>query len=65
MLMVVPCAPASCRSGCRRKRDNLRRLLGTALPQMKAVHETFDERRLAVVGLHASFEHHGAMTLAS
>jgi hypothetical protein len=36
--------------------------VGTAIPQMKKVHELFDQRRLAVVGLHSVFEHHDAMT---
>jgi hypothetical protein len=36
--------------------------VGTAIPQMKKVHEIFDQRRLAVVGLHSVFEHHDAMT---
>jgi hypothetical protein len=33
-----------------------------ALPQMMKVRELFDEREVAVVGLHTVFEHHDAMT---
>jgi len=33
-----------------------------AIPQMKKVHETFAQDRLALIGLHTVFEHHEAMT---
>ena len=33
-----------------------------ALPQALRVHATFPQERVAVVGLHAVFEHHAAMT---
>lgn len=33
-----------------------------ALPQMMKVREQFDERDVAVIGLHTVFEHHEAMT---
>jgi hypothetical protein len=33
-----------------------------AIPQMKKVHETFAQDRLALVGLHTVFEHHEVMT---
>jgi hypothetical protein len=33
-----------------------------ALPQMMKVRELFDQREVAVVGLHTVFEHHEAMT---
>jgi hypothetical protein len=36
-----------------------------ALPQMMKVRELFDEREVAVVGLHTVFEHHEAMTPVS
>ena len=36
--------------------------VSTAIPQLKKVHEIFDQRRLAVAGLHSVFEHHAAMT---
>ena len=32
------------------------------LPQAAKVRETFDERSVAVIGLHTVFEHHAAMT---
>ena len=36
--------------------------VSTAIPQMKKVHETFAQDRLALLGLHTVFEHHEAMT---
>jgi len=32
------------------------------LPQAQRIHETFDQNKVAVVGLHTVFEHHDAMT---
>jgi len=35
------------------------------LPQAQRIHETFDQNKVAVVGLHTVFEHHEAMTPAA
>jgi len=32
------------------------------LPQAQRIHQTFDQNKIAVVGLHTVFEHHDAMT---
>lgn len=34
----------------------------TALPQLRQVHDGFDRKRVAAIGLHTVFEHHAAMT---
>ena len=33
------------------------------IPQTLRIHQTFDPREVAVIGLHATFEHHAAVTL--
>jgi AhpC/TSA family len=38
--------------------------LSFGVPQMLRIHQTFDPKEVAVIGLHATFEHHAAVTPA-
>jgi hypothetical protein len=38
--------------------------IGGAIPQARKIHETFEPTDVAVIGLHATFEHHHAVTAA-
>jgi hypothetical protein len=38
--------------------------IAAAIPQARRIHETFEPSDVAVVGLHATFEHHQAYSLA-
>lgn len=50
--VVVACAFQMLCPGC----------VSQAIPQIKAIHETFSSEGVLVVGLHTVFEHHDAMT---
>ena len=38
--------------------------IAAAIPQARRIHETFEPTDVAVIGLHATFEHHDAYSLA-
>jgi peroxiredoxin len=38
--------------------------ISSAIPQARRIHETFEPNDVAVIGLHATFEHHEAYSLA-
>jgi hypothetical protein len=38
--------------------------IGIAIPQAKRIHETFEPKDVVVIGLHTTFEHHEAFSLA-
>jgi peroxiredoxin len=38
--------------------------IGSAIPQARRIHETFEPSDVVVVGLHSTFEHHEAYSLA-
>jgi hypothetical protein len=38
--------------------------VGAAVPQAQRIHETFEPKDVAVIGLHATFEHHDAFNTA-